>query len=85
MVMKDWILPILIGFVAAIALISILYNNTRVKQAFSDIGALMQLNSDKPYAIPVDSYDTKKISGGGGGDSSNNIYNYYPQTPFILG
>ncbi len=51
--MKDWVLPILIGIVAAIALISILYNNPTVKQAFADIGAMMQLNAGRPQVIPV--------------------------------
>jgi len=53
MFVKDWLLPILIGIVAAIALISILYNNPKVKQAFADIGAMMQLNASKPKVIPV--------------------------------
>ena len=53
MFVKDWLLPILIGIVAAIALISILYNNPRVKQAFADIGAMMQLNASKPQVMNV--------------------------------
>ena len=42
MVMKNWILPILIGIVAAIALISILYNNPTVKSYFLDVVGLIQ-------------------------------------------
>ena len=53
MFVKDWLLPILIGIVAAIALISILYNNPTVKQAFADIGAMMQLNVSHPQVMPV--------------------------------
>jgi hypothetical protein len=53
MFVKDWLLPILIGIVAAIALISILYNNPKVKQAFADIGAMMQLNASKPQVMTV--------------------------------
>ena len=53
MFVKDWLLPILIGIVAAIALISILYNNPKVKQAFADIGAMMQLNASKPQVMNV--------------------------------
>lgn len=37
MVLIDWVLPIMIGIVAAIALISILYNNPKVKAYFTDI------------------------------------------------
>ena len=62
MVLKDWVLPILIGIVASIALISILYNNTKVKQAFADIGALIQLQASSihntyttPIWMPLDS------------------------------
>jgi hypothetical protein len=51
MFVKDWLLPILIGIVAAIALISILYNNPKVKQAFADIGAMMQLNSSQQQVM----------------------------------
>ena len=85
MVMKDWVLPILLGIVAAIALMSILYNNPRVKQAFADIGALMQLNADKPYVIPV-VYDKQldmNMNMNMNNESSydSNIYNYYPKTP----
>ena len=59
MVLKDWVLPILIGIVAAFALISILYNNSKVKQAFADIGALIQLQASSipntPIWMPLDS------------------------------
>ena len=53
MFIKDWLLPILIGIVAAITLISILYNNPRVKQAFADIGDMMQLNSSNHKVMNV--------------------------------
>ena len=53
MFVKDWLLPILIGIVASIALISILYNNPKVKQAFADIGAMMQLNASHPQVMSV--------------------------------
>ena len=42
MVLVDWILPLLIGIVAAIALISILWNNPRVKAYFADIVGLTE-------------------------------------------
>lgn len=53
MFVRDWLLPILIGIVAAVALISILYNNPTVKQAFADIGAMMQLNASRPQVMNV--------------------------------
>ena len=53
MVLQDLVLPILIGSVAAYALISILYNNPTVKQAFADLGAIMQLNASHPQVIPI--------------------------------
>ena len=37
MIIKCWVLPLLIGIVAAIALISILWNNPTVKTYFTDI------------------------------------------------
>ena len=68
MVFKDWILPILIGCIAAFILISILYNNNNsqnnsqnntnyLNQNFANIGALIQLqnfhNSNKPW-VPLE-------------------------------
>lgn len=42
MVLIDWVLPLLIGIVAAIALISILWNNPKVKAYFADIIGLTE-------------------------------------------
>ena len=61
MVLIDWILPLLIGIVAAVLLLSILYNNSpRLRQHFADLGALIQLETSRPVYygagwIPVDS------------------------------
>jgi hypothetical protein len=61
MVLIDWILPLLIGIVAAVLLLSILYNNSpQLRQHFADLGALIQLETSKPVYygarwIPVDS------------------------------
>jgi hypothetical protein len=50
MVLQNWILPILIGIVSAYLLLSILYNNyPHIRQKFSDIGALIQLQTSRPY------------------------------------
>jgi len=50
MVLQNWILPFLIGIVAAYLLLSILYNNyPEIKQKFSDLGALIQLQTSRPY------------------------------------
>jgi len=46
MVLQTWILPILIGIIAAVLLLAILFNN---KQRFSDLGALIQLETSRPY------------------------------------
>ena len=44
--MQSWLLPILIGLIAAILLVSILFND---KQRFADLGALIQLQTSRPY------------------------------------
>ena len=54
MVLVDWILPLLIGIVAAIALISILWNNPKVKAYFTDIIGLTDDKTSKQ-----DDYETK--------------------------
>ena len=61
MVLIDWVLPLLIGIVAAVLLLSILYNNSpRLRQHFADLGALIQLETSRPVYygarwVPVDS------------------------------
>lgn len=46
MAVQGWILPILIGIIAAVLLVAILFND---KQRFSDLGALIQLQTSRPY------------------------------------
>lgn len=46
MSLQTWILPILIGIIAAILLLAILFND---KQRFADLGALIQLQTSRPY------------------------------------
>jgi len=46
MALQTWVLPILIGIIAAILLLAILFNS---KQRFSDLGALIQLETSRPY------------------------------------
>lgn len=46
MALQTWILPILIGIIAAVLLLAILFND---KQRFADLGALIQLESSRPY------------------------------------
>ena len=61
MVLIDWVLPLLIGIVAAVLLLSILYNNNpKLRQHFADLGALIQLETSRPVYygagwVPVDS------------------------------
>jgi hypothetical protein len=45
MVLVDWVLPLLIGIVAAVALMSILWNNPKVKAYFTDIIGLTDDNT----------------------------------------
>ena len=50
MVLQNWIFPFLIGAVATYMLMSILYNNyPELKQKFSDLGAIIQLQTSRPY------------------------------------
>jgi len=56
MALQSWILPILIGIIAAVLLVAILFND---KQRFADLGALIQLETSRPYYyglnwVPVD-------------------------------
>ena len=56
MSLQTWVLPILIGIIAAVLLLAILFNN---KQRFADLGALIQLQTSRPYYyglnwIPLD-------------------------------
>lgn len=46
--LKGWILPTLIGVVAAVLLLTILYNDPYVKSKFSDLGTLIQLETSRP-------------------------------------
>lgn len=46
MALQTWILPILIGIIAAVLLLAILFND---KQRFADLGALIRLKSSRPY------------------------------------
>jgi hypothetical protein len=48
MELKSWILPTLIGIVASVLLLAILYNDPYVKSKFSDLGALIQLETSRP-------------------------------------
>lgn len=61
MVIKNWVLPILIGLVAAIALISILYNNPKVKAYFTDVGVMTQLQSDQLVQLNPNNHNTNMI------------------------
>jgi len=50
MTLYSWILPILIGIIAAVLLLAILFQD---KQRFSDLGALTQLEASRPYLYGV--------------------------------
>ena len=87
---NTWILPILIGIVSAILLLTILYNDPKIKQAFSDLGALIQLQTSRPvyyhiglipgnlpYSPGNNIYLHEPLTN----SHSNNNYNMYPITP----
>ena len=46
MALYNWILPILMGIIAAVLLLAILFQD---KQRFADLGALIQLQTSSPY------------------------------------
>jgi hypothetical protein len=66
MALTGWILPTLIGFVAAILLFSILYNDPYIKSKFSDLGALIQLETSRPVYyglgwVPNNDFSSKQL------------------------
>lgn len=66
MALTNWILPILIGIVASILLLAILYNDPYIKSKFSDLGALIQLQTSRPVYynvgwIPSDGYSSSQL------------------------
>jgi hypothetical protein len=99
--LTDWILPILIGLVAAYLLLLILYNNQTIKQKFADLGALIQLQTSRPayYGlgwVPVNWTDKVQLPPSSQsittvdspmypGVAAAPIYNYYPATPIEAG
>jgi hypothetical protein len=67
MVLTDWVLPILIGIVASVMLLSILYTNKKLRQKFTDLGALIQLQTSRPayYGlgwVPINFNDKLPVS-----------------------
>ena len=49
MILQNWFFTILIGIIATYLLMSILYNNCpEVRQKFSDLGAIIQLQTSRP-------------------------------------
>ncbi len=97
MALTGWILPILIGSVAAVLLLMILYKDSYIRSKFSDLGALIQLQTSRPvyYGIgwtPVNaSNQLPPVPATGNITTFNSplyvdgsaypVYNYYPQTP----
>ena len=96
MTIQSWVLPILIGFIAAFLLIAILFKDN-LKQRFSDLGALIQLQTSRPYYglgyVPIN-YDATIPPGAVQGQITNTdspvwvdsgvpypIYNWYPKAP----
>jgi hypothetical protein len=48
MALSSWVLPTLIGIVSAVLLLTILFNDPYIKSKFSDLGALIQLETSRP-------------------------------------
>lgn len=49
MILQNWFFTILIGIIATYLLMAILYNNCpEVRQKFSDLGAIIQLQTSRP-------------------------------------
>ncbi len=65
MVLVNWVLPLLIGIVAAIALISILWNNNKIRSYFTDIigpkHVLGEFNTKIWKPIPYNQNETIEI------------------------
>lgn len=79
MVLQNWILPFLIGVIAAYLLMSILYNNSPIlRQKFSDLGAIIQLQTSRPayYFDYVPQNDTI---------SSNIVGSRYAKAEYVNG
>lgn len=97
MALSSWILPTIIGLLCAIFLMMILYPETFLgKQRFSDLGALIQLETSRPYYYPAYVYVPDGFNANAKNDVNPNvtytsptsdlpvsypIYNYYPQNP----
>ncbi len=84
MALQTLVFPIIIGIIAAFFLISILYQDFDTKQKFSDLGALIQLETSRPVLYPA--YVSANPSVNYTSPSSNllvsyPVYNYYPQNP----
>lgn len=95
MAFQSLILPILIGLVAAVLLLTILYQ-PQIVNKFSDLGALIQLQTSRPYyygigwvpddySKPVPASPSQIAMAPDYSASIPNgavpMYNYYPQTP----
>lgn len=95
MALQSWVFPILIGIVAAVLLVTILFNDT-YKQKFADLGALIQLQTSRPYYyglgyVPIN-YNAPVPMGANQGQittvdsplwdgAAYPVYNYYPKAP----
>jgi len=96
MALTTWILPMLIGFVAAVLLLTILYKDPYIRSKFADLGALIQLQTSRPvyYGIgwvPVNNSNqlppvpaTENITSFNSplyvDGTTSPVYNYYPKT-----
>ena len=88
-----WVIPILIGIVASVLLLAIIYDNPFVMSKFTDLGAIIQLKTSRPaYNLvwqPIKNNNYKQPVIKNSNITSVNsplydgtkypIYNYYPQ------
>lgn len=85
--LKNWIIPVFLGLILVWFLMGILYPEMiGLKQKFSDLGALIQLQTSRPVYYPA--YIMSNSNPNVNYSSPNSdllvsypVYNYYPQTP----
>ena len=79
MFLQNWVLPLLIGLVSTYLLMSILYNNYPIlRQKFSDLGALIQLQTSRPvYYVDLipQNQSNYNIDGSNTTNNSNSLSN----------
>jgi hypothetical protein len=70
-----WVIPILIGIVASVLLLAIIYDNPFIISKFADLGAIIQLQTSRPaYNLvwqPISHYSNSDIAKGNSNSNTN--------------